>query len=882
MLLTAGSRLGPYEVVAPLGAGGMGEVYRARDGRLGRDVAIKVLPAEMAHDADRRARFEREARAVAALSHPNILALFDIGTEGDRHFVVTELLEGETLAERLEQGALPVRKAVEIAVGIARGLSAAHSKGIAHRDLKPANVFVLADGQVKLLDFGLARAASPEIAGHTQTYAALTEPGMVMGTAGYMAPEQVRGQAVDGRADLFALGVVLYEMLTGTRAFVRETTVETLNAILKEDPPELRISRADLQPALDRIVRHCLEKTPPERFQSARDVIFALETLSGSTAAAPASAAVSRPSRWVTSVRVAWALAAITTAGLGGSLLAPRASSPPSSPATFVAIGAPYQRFSIHAAPAISPDGTTVAFWAPDADNRVKLWVRDFRSPQPRALPDTASTEFSDQGHQPSFSPDGRSLLALFDGKLKRIPLDGGSPQVLADAPQPRGASWGADDRIVYQPSVGGPLFVIPASGGTPRLLAEATTVDDRRAGPRHPYFLPDGKHFLFTDLARIYVASVDGGAARQLVEASSRVEYASGRLLYVKDGNLMAQPFDPAALAVIGEPQRVVEKVGSGSTSSIDAAFSVSTNGTLAFWEGRTVPLAELVWLDRVGRRVGRLGEAGYYGGLSATADMSRVATEQIDRQSNWYVAEVVDVQRGGSMRVSLDRIDRVNALTPILSRDASRVWFSAAPGIFRLDAGREAPVLVGVNQGVVWLTDVSADSQWLLYYGLGSGTAADIWALPLTGDPTPVPWLQSAAHEVFARFSPDGRWVAYVQGDADGYAVYLDAFPARGQRQRVSSGTGLWPMWGDDGRRLYYLTTDFRLMEVHVSATPDGLRVSAPIELFRAPTPNGPVVRVQYWPAPDGQRFLYIARQEAAMPRTINVVLNWPALIH
>lgn len=861
----------------------MGEVYRARDARLGRDVAIKVLPGDVARDTERRARFDREARAVAALSHPNILALHDIGTDHDHLYVVTELLEGRTLAERLAEGALPLRKAVEIVVAIARGLGAAHAKGIAHRDLKPANIFLLADGQVKILDFGLARSGALEEPGATHT--AYTDPGTILGTAGYMAPEQVRGQQVDGRADLFSLGVVLYEMITGQRAFARESTVETLNAILKEDPPELATVSADVPPALDRIVRHCLEKNPAERFQSARDVIFALETMTSGSGSAPAVSGAVLPARTrLANARIAWVVAAIATTALVASIVWPGAPPSDRGTARFVAIGAPYQRFFTHAGPTISPDGSTVAFWAPNADGRVQLWVRDLREPQARALPDTVISELDIGGFQPTFSPDGRTLLAFLDGKLKRVSIDGGSPQTLADAPQPRGATWGADSQIVYQPAVGGPLFVVAASGGAPRPLPDAKPLDDRRAGPRHPFFLPDGKHFLFSDLARIYVASIDGGQPRLLIEASSRAEYAAGQLLYVKDGSLIAQPFDPASQQLTGEPQRVVERVGSGVTSSIDSTFSASANGVLAYWEGRSVPLAELVWLDRSGRRVGTLGRTGYYNSLTASADMSRIATEQTDPQSNWYVTDVIDVPRDVSSRIALTPIDRVNALTPMISRDGSRVWLSAAPGIFRADVGRESPALVGVNEGVVWLTDVSPDGNWLLYHGLGAGTAGDVWALPLSGKPTPVPLLQSPAHEVFARFSPDGRWVAFVQREGDGFAVYVDAFPARGQRQRVSPGGGQSPMWSADGTRLYYLnyqSPGFRMMEVQLTHASQSLRVSPPAELFRAPDPNATIERVHYWPSPDGQRFLYIARLEAAMPRTVNIVLDWPALV-
>ncbi len=381
----------------------------------------------------------------------------------------------------------------------------------------------------------MARSSSSTSASHafqaqevdaTQTRAALTDPGMVMGTAGYMAPEQVRGQQVDGRADLFSLGVVLYEMVAGHRAFARESAVESLNAILKDDPPELTTTRPDVPPALDRIVRHCLEKSPAERFQSARDVIFALETLTGTSGSGSVLPAVAPAARGIlTGGRLGWAVAALATAALIAAIVAARTPASAPGPARFVAIGAPHQRFFTHAAPAISPDGTTVAFWAPNADGRVQLWVRNLGSPQERALPDTVIAGLEMEGFQPAFSPDGRTLLAFMDGKLKRVTLDGGSPQTLVDAANPRGATWGTGDQIVYQPAVGGPLFMVAASGGTPRPLPDAKPLDDRRAGPRHPFFLPDGEHFLFSDLARIYVTSVAGGQPRLLLEAASRAE---------------------------------------------------------------------------------------------------------------------------------------------------------------------------------------------------------------------------------------------------------------------------------------------------------------------------------------------------------------------
>ena len=353
-----------------------------------------------------------------------------------------------------------------------------------------------------------------------------------------------------------------------------------------------------------------------------------------------------------------------------------------------------------------------------------------------------------------------------------------------------------------------------------------------------------------------------------------------AGHLLYVKGGSLMAHPFDPVTLQLSGSPQRVVGGVGSGVTSTNDAAFSASANRTLVFWEGQTAPLAELVWLDRAGRRIGTIDRPGYFVSFSAMSDASRVAIEHIDLDTNWYASDIIDVPRGVSSRIPVSPIDRLNALTPMLSPDGRRVWFSAGPGIFRLDIGRDSPELIGVNQGVVWITDVSRDGQWLLYRTIDPKTGGDIWALPLTGDPKPVPWLTTPEEAVTARFSPDGKWVALVQRDADGRAVYLDSFPTRGRVQRISPRGGSWPMWSRDGTRVTYLSPDYKMMEVQLAAAADGPHLSAPTELFQAPRPNSTVERLTYWPAEDG-RFLAIARIEEAVPRTINVLLNWPALV-
>ena len=883
MNFSPGTRLGPYEVVAPLGEGGMGEVYRAHDPRVGRDVAVKVLPLEVARDSDRRARFEREARAVAALSHPNILALHELAIAGEQLYVVTELLEGETLADRLRQGALAPRKAVEIAIAIAHGLAAAHGKGIVHRDLKPANVFLLADGQVKILDFGLARPAARAASGATLTQAPLTDPGTVLGTVGYMAPEQVRGLDVDSRADLFALGVLLYEMLSGRRAFARETAADTMTAVLQEDPPDLAPTRADLTPALERIVRHCLEKNPVERFQTARDVIFALESLtgigSGSRSQAMAERARGSGGAMVWAVAVA---AAALFGAVAGVWLWPTTASPPQP--LFVSVGAPFHRFHTFAAPAISPDGTTVVFWAPDAKGDVQLWARDLRGPEARALPGTRISDLSIGIYQPSFSTDGKSLVVFLDNKVKRVFLDGGSPQTLADAPEPRGSSWGSRDLIVYQPNIGGPLYVVSPSGGTPRALPDAKPIDDLRGVARHPHFLPDGTHFVFNDLARIYVASIEGGAPKLLVDVGSRAEYAAGYLWFVKNGDLMAQRFALESLSLVGEAVRVADRVGANLSSPVDKAFSVSAAGVLVVWEEQVVPLSELVWLDRAGRRQGIVGEPWRISGFWASTDLTQVVAEVADELADHFVrARVIDVGRGISTRLTLEAVDRLLILTPVMGRDGRRVFAVGVPDIFQIDLPSQSPALLA-RRPLPWLSDVSRDGRWLLFSDNDIGGRSNIWALPLFR-PGAEPDLYMVARDVslnyMGRFSPDGRWVAFIQNEGGKRDVHIDAFPGRGRRQRVSPNGGSLPMWGDDGRKLYYMTPDNRMMEVSVTGSGDDLRLSSPVDLFQAPIPNGGDSRPQYWPSPDGQRFLFNASIESAQPRTITVILNWPELL-
>ncbi|HEY8412102.1 MAG TPA: protein kinase, partial [Pyrinomonadaceae bacterium] len=559
MALEAGTKLGRYEIRSKLGAGGMGEVYRARDEKLNRDVAIKILPASFSENGDRLHRFEQEAQAAGTLNHPNILAIYDVGTDGDAPYVVSELLEGESLRDCLGHGPLPSRKAIDYATQIARGLAAAHAKGIIHRDLKPDNLFLTKDGHVKILDFGLAKLVQPATDNFAQTDVATrkvhTDPGTVMGTAGYMAPEQVRGQAVDHRADIFSFGAVLYEMLSGRRAFHRDSAIETLNAILKEEPPELTNTDHPIAPAVERVIWHCLEKTPERRFQSATDVAFALESLSGVTSQSSQQTlthhqAVSISRKW-TRERVIWlAVCLLLLAATAALAIAYFSRSEPNARAVRLALTAP-EKTTFPADVTVSPDGSRVVFVANNSDGHRELWVRSFETGKPELLTGT------EDAAAPFWSPDSRSIGYFANGKLYKIDVAHGRPQQLCDVRENGGGAWNRDGVILF----GGPegLERVPVQGGTPTL---ATKVDAKEEAHRWPYFLPDGRHFLFladaqtTENHHIRVGSLDSQETQILFGAVSRIAYAPpGYLLYVNQGALVAHPFDARTLKLTGDP---------------------------------------------------------------------------------------------------------------------------------------------------------------------------------------------------------------------------------------------------------------------------------------------------------------------------------------
>ncbi|HMG35549.1 MAG TPA: protein kinase [Blastocatellia bacterium] len=888
MSLATGTRFGPYEIISPLGAGGMGEVYRARDTRLGRDVAVKVLPSSFSDDEQRLHRFEQEACAAGALNHPNILAIHDVGKHDGSSYVVSELLEGETLRERMAGAALPQRKAIDYSLQIVRGLAAAHEKGIVHRDLKPENIFITKDGRVKILDFGLAKLTEPAV-GQSKTDIPTrrvdTDPGMIMGTVGYMSPEQVRGRPVDHRADIFSFGAILYEMLTGKRAFHGESAAETMSAILREDPPELSESNKNVAPALERVVRHCLEKNPEERFHSANDLAFAIEALSGSTPTSGQTAASPAlgprwmrrrdPIAWIVAAAAMLAALALTIAHFQRAPVEIRAVrsfilSPEKSSLDFS------QR--IGATVAISPDGRRLAFVARTEEGKQLLWIRalDALSAQSLAGTDGATCPF--------WSGDSRSLGFFADGKLKKIEASGGPPIPLCDAPEGRGGTWNRDGVIVFAPNSTGVLHRISSSGGT---SSAVTKLDEARAETSHrwPFFLPDGEHFLYlssvivaggttAESAAICVAALGKQEGRPVLPANSNAAYAQGYLLFVRERALMAQPFDDKRMETTGDAFPIAEQIQFGRITAT-GVFSVSEEGVLVYQTGAGESGSQLTWFDRTNKPIGSLGDVTSYNSLCVSPDgkMATVAIpDVIGRTDLW----LYDVARG--LRTAFT-FGPAQARQQLWSPDGRRIVFcSNRKG--RFDLYQKASSGVGNEESLLESnldknpTGFSPDGRLLLYTTTDPKTKGDMWALPLEGGQKPVPFLQGESNEINGQFSPDGNWVAYQSDESRRFEIYAMPFAAPGGKRQISISGGRLPKWR--GKEVFYLSLDNKLMVAEVNVKGETLEVGAARPLFEI-RPGGP--GNVYDVTADGQRILVNMAVEQQTSAPITLVVNWTA---
>jgi len=874
--LSPGTRLGSYEIIAPLGSGGMGEVYRGRDTRLNREVAVKVLVHRLTGNPEALSRFKREAQAVAALSHPNVLALFDYGESDGTVFAVMELLDGETLRARLASGPLSQRKAVEYAVQIARGLAAAHERGIVHRDLKPENVFLTRDGQVKVLDFGLARLAAEGPDGgatHSPTPSLPTRPGIVLGTPGYMSPEQVRGQAADQRSDLFAFGTILYEMLAGRRAFRGETTAEAMTAALREEPSELP---ASVPPTLERIVRHCLEKDREQRFQSARDLAFQLEAiLDPSTSGAPR---VPARGRRALPVWMAWTAAAVgVVAGILGWLVSPHATPPASGPVRFsISLPAGLRLDDPAFGVAVSPDGRLIAFAAARGNDPPQLWLRPLDTLESRPL---AGTEGASM---PFWSPDSRFLGFFAAGKLKRVGVEGSSsPQILCNAALGRGGAWNQNGDILFAPDSDDTLYRVSAAGGEP---VQLTHLGKGESSHRFPTFLPDGRRFLYLSeragLLETRVASLDDPRPRPLMHASSAATAVpgGGYVLFTRDQTLLAQRLDPGSVRLLGEPQPIGETPTTNIISGGPIASGAST-GLVVFGSEPRRP-SRLQWFDQNGAAGASIRIPAGYGLRSLSPDARYAALELLTSSSEgdlWLVELASEVITRLTHEPGVER-------WPAWSPDSRRVAYIAYPygpaaqlAVRELANPERQAILFQAADFNIGASSWSRDGRFLFFHQKAAARSElgfDIWYLRLDDARRPVPYLRTSFNEGNPVLSPNGHWLAYASDESGTGEIYLQSFPKPGGKVRVSTGSGPPMAWSADGRQLFYAGPDSDPVVVDVQSAPE-LRASPPRLVFHAPPGT------MGWDRAADGRFLLQIRDAETPPANITVISNWTALL-
>jgi len=886
MALTSGTKLGPYEIQSPLGAGGMGEVYRARDTRLDRTVAIKVLPAHLSSDPELKLRMEREARAISALQHANICTLHDIGTQDGTDFLVMEYLEGQTLAERLAKGPLPIDQVLKIGTEIAQALEKAHQQGIIHRDLKPANIMLTKAG-AKLMDFGLAKpevtiaskavgAFTPStptmnLASLTSAASPLTQKGSIVGTFQYMAPEVLQGAEADARSDLFSFGCVLFEMVTGRRAFEGKSQLSVFSAILEKDPEAITASQPTAPAMLDQVVQACLAKDPADRMQSAHDVAMGLRWVASERSAPEDVEAFTATAR----SRILWmaaSAAAIVLGALAGFFLHRPASSSPSIRTVINPPPGAHFRLTDDAAgpPVFSPDGTYLAFTATGSDGKTAIWVRPMNAGEAHALPDTSEAIF------PFWSPDSRSLGFFANNKLKTIEVDGGVAQTVCDVPLGRGGAWGSGGVIVFSASPVSGLFQVSASGGSPVAL---TTVDaSQHTSHRWPFFLPDGRHFLYFamhhDPSRsandaIYYASLDGRENRLLVRAHTNAIYAAGFLLFGRGDQLVAQPFDAASGKLSGQVQTVSTGVLNDVTTWHLGA-SAADNGVLAFGNGTSGNI-QLVWMDRTGRQTGVAAENLQnlqFARLSPQGD--RIAL-MLDSGINdiWSL----DLARGVRTRLTFGPVANT---FPVWSPDGKWIAYGStrpgSSGIFRKLAdgsGAEESLISTSNVTGFIPNDWSRDGKTLFYStGLATGDQV-IWALPLEGDRKP---QQVVTHAANAALSPNGRWLAYTSFGGPAEVDVVGYGGSQGKWQ-VSSNGGQAPQWSKDGKELYYFDGAQSISAVPVKDLGNTLEFGASQTLVNQWT----ILTVPFYSVtPDGQKLL-MERIAQQVSQPVTVITNF-----
>jgi len=890
MALNAGTRLGPYEVIAPLGAGGMGEVYRARDSRLGRDVAIKVLPEHLNANPEVRARFEREAKTISSLNHPNICTLFDVGSEGGHGFLVMELVEGETLAQRLAKGTLPASDVIKLGVQIADALDRAHRAGVIHRDLKPGNIMLTRSG-AKLMDFGLARRASEGGTGlagagsgaalamtQSPTVAApLTAEGTILGTFQYMAPEQLEGRVADARSDVWALGCVLYEMASGKRAFEGKSQASMIGAIMTSEPPPLSVAAPLAPPALDELVRTCLAKDAEERWQSAGDLRRELQRIQASISGS-GSAAVAPRRRRMNIAALGWIVAGMI--GVAAIVMRVGPWSPRHADSRLMAftITAPAgMALSQPAEAQLSPDSRMLAYTAIDSGGASHLFVRRLEQLEAREIAGTRQCTL------PFWSPDSRQLAFFAEGKLRKVALDGGAPVVLCDAVDPRGGSWSGGDIIVFAPSNQGPIMRVPAKGGVP---VQVTTVDAGRheRGHRYPQFLPDGKQFLFVaitpeDQVATYAASIDGGPAVEVCRGGTQARYAApGYLLYLDAGvnvlqrRLLAKRFDAARLKTQGDAQLLLDDVK--ATNFGYANVTTDPRGDLVVQHWADVH-QQLEWRDRSGHALGEAVADLDGSGAGVSPDGGRIAFSG-NKTGDVYTQ---DLTSGVVTRLTFESRQVSNV---IWSRDGHRLAFARLNGT----AGWEARVKSADGTGpdsllfhapglFTFPESWSPDGRWLVARGSDSNGNMDLWRIPMAGQGAPELYQRTPGQELNAQISPDGNWVAYVVVENGTNALYVQSFPAAGSKYEVSATHPGGVLWSERGDELIVFDQKGAPSAIEVS-TVGGFHQGASHKLFDP----APATFVSDY-APASQRFLVARLKDVAGASSLEAILGWPALL-
>jgi eukaryotic-like serine/threonine-protein kinase len=882
--LAAGAKLGPYEIVAPLGAGGMGEVYRARDTKLGRDVALKVLPAAFATDPERMARFRREAQVLASLNHPHIGAIYGFEDSGDTHALVMELIEGPTLADRIACGAIPIGETLPIAREIAEALEAAHERGIVHRDLKPANIKITPDGNVKVLDFGLAKAIEgdpslTDIHNSPTITSMATQAGIILGTAAYMSPEQAKGKPVDRRTDIWAFGSAFFEMLTATRPFEGETASDALAAVIRAEP-EWSLLPSNTPQRIRNLLLRCLKKDPRQRLQAIGEARIAIEEVLSGTPEASSTVAEAHARRLVP---WAAAVAAVILAGLFAARDFMRKPEP--LPAIVSQIAAPPNtRFvltGINAAPPIlSPDGERVAFSAIGPDGRQLLWVRTLNLATAQTLDGTDGAMF------PFWSADGRSLGFFANGKLNRIEASGGPPLALCDVAIGRGGTWGADGTILFTPNLSSPVFRIAASGGTPQPVTTLNGSLNERSH-RWPQFLPDNKHFLFfaqSGNGSVYVTSLDGGQPKLLLQNETGAVYSPpGYLLFVRQGTLMAQPFDASKLHLTGDAVPLAEHASVNAVTH-RAILTVSENGIMVYETGDATSDADQpVWYDRTGKQIEVTGTSGNYVEPRISPDGRKLAIANAPAGGNFNIW-VFDLARTTKTRLTFSPAsDRQPNWAPdgksvafMSNRNgANHIYMNASDG-----TGASTPLTM--DDASEFGPSFSADGRYLLFERLAgqSNSRREIWGVLLSGDRKAFPVIQSQYDLYAPSISPDGKWLAYESRESGRPEICVIPFLHGTGKWEVSTAGGLQPRWRRDGRELFYLSTDNKIMAAEITEQGSSLLVGNVQSLFQV-NPVSFAGSSPYDVTGDGKKFVVASLASSQASEPLTLVVNWPALL-